>query len=308
VTTRGPGSDPLGRRPPAQALAWVVAVMGAGSRLVSVRPLPSSWLANHAITVADRHGRHHRLVLRRWARPGWDLDDPDYTAQREATILGLLVGAAVPTPGLVAADPDGAACDVPALLLTRLPGQPPGPAAADQPRFLAQLAGALVAIHAVNGRAREHVPAYRTYVRVSELVMPAWLPPTRTWQRAFAVAAGPAPEAPGCFIHRDYHHYNTLWARGRLTGVVDWTQASWGPASVDLGHMRWNLAWDYGVPAAEEFLASYQTLTAGAIQHHPYWDVVTVIDLVGDIDPADPLPSADLAALETYVAAALARL
>ena len=308
MTTGGPRSDPLRRRPPSQALAWVVAVMGADSRLVSVRPLPSSWLANHAITVADRHGRQHRLVLRRWARPGWDLDDPDYTAQREATILGLLADAAVPTPTLVAADPDGAACDVPALLLTRLPGRPPGPAAADHAEFLAQLAGALPAIHAVNGRARELVPAYRTYVRLSELTMPAWLPPTRTWRRAFELAAGPAPDTPACFIHRDYHHHNTLWARGRLAGVVDWTQASWGPASVDVGHMRWNLAWDYGVPAADEFLAIHQRLTAGAIQHHPYWDVVTVIDLVGDIDPADPLPSADLAALETYVAGALGRL
>lgn len=118
-------ADLLRRRPPAQALRWVSDMIGTGSRVVSVRALPSSWLANHAITVADRHGRHYRLVLRRWARPGWDTDDPDYTAQREATILGLLADAAIPAPRLVAADPDGAACDTPALLLTRLPGHPP---------------------------------------------------------------------------------------------------------------------------------------------------------------------------------------
>jgi hypothetical protein len=158
----------------------------------------------------------------------------------------------------------------------------------------------------VNSRARDPVPAYRTYVRLSELTMPAWLPPTPTWRRAFELAAGSASETRGCFIHRDYHHHNTLWARGRLTGVVDWTQACWGPASVDLGQMRWNLALDDGIEAAEEFLAIHQTLTAGAIQRHPYWDVVTVIDLVGDIDPADPLPSTDLVTLETFVAAALA--
>ena len=58
----------------------------------------------------------------------------------------------------------------------------------------------------------------------------------------------------------------------------------------------------------EEFLAIHRTLTAGAIEHHPYWDVVTVIDLVGIIDPDDPLPSSDLAALEAYVATALAHL
>jgi aminoglycoside phosphotransferase (APT) family kinase protein len=308
MKTPDPVSDPLQRRPPRNALAWVREAIGPASRIISVRPLPSSWLANHAITVADRHHRHHRLVLRRWARPGWDLDDPDYTAQREATILGLLADTAVPVPRMVAADPDGTSCDVPALLLTRLPGRRPGLTPADRHGFLAQLAGVLPLIHAVNGRARELVPAYRTYVRLDGLTRPAWVPATPTWQRAFELAGGPAPESHRCFIHRDYHHENTLWAGGRLTGVVDWTQASWGPASVDLGHMRWNLALDYGIQAAEEFLAIHQTLTAGAIPHHPYWDVVAAIDLVGDLDPTDPLPQDDLAALEAYVAAVLARL
>jgi hypothetical protein len=166
----------------------------------------------------------------------------------------------------------------------------------------------LAANHAVNGHAQELVPAYRTYVRLDGLTMPAWVPPTPTWERAFALAAGPAPETRRCFIHRDNHHGIPCGRRGRLTGVVDWNQASWGPGPVDLGHMRWNLALDYGIQAAEEFLAIHQTLTAGAIEHHPYWDLVTVIDLVGDIDPDDPLPSGDLAALEAYVAAALAHL
>ena len=68
------------------------------------------------------------------------------------------------------------------------------------------------------------------------------VPPTPTWQQAFALAAGPAPGIRHCFIHRDYHH------------------------------------------------------------------AVTVIDLIGDIDPDDPLPSGDLAALKTYVEAALTHL
>jgi aminoglycoside phosphotransferase (APT) family kinase protein len=308
MATPPPTADLLRRRPPPHALRWVTEVIGAGSRVVSVRPLPSSWLANHAITLADRHGARHRLVLRRWARPGWDTDDPDYTAHREAAILGLLADTAVPAPRLVAADPDGAACDTPALLLTRLPGHPPATTLNDRHAFLAQLAGVLPAIHAVNGRARTLVPAYRTYVQLHGLTRPAWLPPTTTWQRAFDLVTGPAPHTRQCFIHRDYHHNNTLWARGRLTGVVDWIQASWGPAAVDLGHMRWNLAVDYGIQAAQEFLTIHQTLTAGAVEHHPYWDILTVIDLVATIDPADPIPNGDLARFEAFVATALAHL
>jgi hypothetical protein len=59
--------------------------------VVSARRLrPGSWRVNHAVEVADNSGRTRRLVLRRWSRPGWAADDPDYTADREARVLGLL--------------------------------------------------------------------------------------------------------------------------------------------------------------------------------------------------------------------------
>jgi hypothetical protein len=37
--------------------------------------LPAA-IANHALTVVDRAGEAHRLVLRRWARPEWIVEDP----------------------------------------------------------------------------------------------------------------------------------------------------------------------------------------------------------------------------------------
>jgi hypothetical protein len=120
-------SQLLRRRPPAVALAWAAAAFGPGSQVVAVRPLASAWLANHAVDVADAAGVVHRVVLRRWARPGWDVEDPDFTAAREAAILELLEPTPVPAPALVAADPDAAACDVPALLLDRLPRRPARP-------------------------------------------------------------------------------------------------------------------------------------------------------------------------------------
>lgn len=43
-----------------------------------------------ALDVLDAGGQTHRQVLRRWARPGWDADDPDYTAEREVRVLELL--------------------------------------------------------------------------------------------------------------------------------------------------------------------------------------------------------------------------
>jgi Phosphotransferase enzyme family len=293
----------LRRGPPAAVLGWAAAPFGPGSRVVAVRPLPSAWLANHAVEVADATGRVHGVVLRRWARPGWDEEDPDFNAAREAAILELLGPTPVPAPALVAADPDAAVCDVPALLLTLLPGGPPD-LHTDPERLVRELAAALPPIHAVAGAGV--APAYHRFYEPERLDPPAWSARPGLWRRAFEVAAGPPPDDHAGFIHRDYHPANTLWTDGRLTGVVDWIGGSWGPPSVDLGHMRLNLAWDLGVEVADRFLAAHRALTG--LDHHPYWDVVAAVDCVPELDSPGPPPDPWLRRMEDLVAAALARL
>jgi aminoglycoside phosphotransferase (APT) family kinase protein len=288
----------LRRRPPAAALAWTAAAIGPGSRVVSVRPLSSSWLANHAVEVADAAGARHRVVLRRWARPGWDEEDPDFTAAREAKVLELLAPTPVPAPTVVAADPDAGVCDVPALLLTLLPGGPPD-LDGDPGPLVEGLAAALPPIHAVAVPTPRAVPDYRRFYDPRRLTPPPWTARPELWKRAFEVAAGPPPDHRPCFIHRDYHPANTLWARGRLVGVVDWTGGSWGPASVDLGHMRVNLAADLGLEAADRFLAAHQALTG--FDHHPWWDVASAVDVAPETPP-------EWQGVEDLVEAALARL
>jgi len=304
ATVEPPETDPvprlLRRRPPAAALAWAAAPFGPGSRVVAVAPLASAWLANHAVDVADAAGRVHRLVLRRWARPGWDEEDPDFDTTREAAILELLAPTPVPAPVLVAADPEAEICDVPALLETRLPGGPPG-LAGDPGRVLEGLAAALPPIHAVAVPAAPAgpVPAYHRFYEPEGLVPPAWSARPELWARAFEVAAEPPPPYRPCFIHRDYHPGNTLWEDGRLTGVVDWVGGSWGPPGVDLGHMRVNLTIDLGLEAADRFLAAHRALTG--LDHHPWWGVACAVDVVPEV-------GLEWRRLEDLVAAALARL
>jgi aminoglycoside phosphotransferase (APT) family kinase protein len=269
--------------PPA-SLRWAEAQGGA--RVVAALPMESRWLANHLIVLAD--GRE--LVLRRWARPGWDDDDPDLTAAREALVLGRLADSEVPAPELVAADVDASTCDVPALLITRMPGaafpgRPP----------LGPLADALEQIHAVDP---DGIPAYQRYYEPERLRVPSWADDRTVWEDAIALAHEPAPTLPERFIHRDFHPGNTLWEGVKLTGVVDWTTGSRGPAAVDLGHLRWNLVVDYGQRVADALLPHDE--------HHPYYDIVTVLDVLNDL-PADT-PHAELLRLEEHVARALAEL
>lgn len=293
---------------PDQAVRWVTEVMGCGSRVVSARHLRlGGWHVNHALEVIDARGRSHRLVLRRWARTGWELDDPDYTVEREARVLELLRPTDVPAPAMVAADLTGEECDVPAILLTRLAGHPPRPADVDIDGFCSELAATLAQIHDVDGEAEAHLVPYRLYYDRAQATTAIWMPATPVWVQVIAVVREPPAPATMTMIHRDYHPENTLWSRGRLTGVVDWTQASWGPPALDVGHMRWNLVLDHGQQVAERFLASYRATTGRALPDQSYWDLVSLLDLLLDGDEPGDLEPGDLRRFEDYAETVLSR-
>ncbi len=125
------------------------------------------------------------------------------------------------------------------------------------------------------------------------------MPATPIWVQVIAAVREPPAPANMTMIHRDYHPENTLWSRGRLTGVVDWTQASWGPPALDLGHMRWNLVLDYGQHVADRFLACYRATTGRALHNQSYWDLVSLLDLLDGGDPGDIEPD-ELRRFEDY--------
>jgi aminoglycoside phosphotransferase (APT) family kinase protein len=294
----------LGRRPPTQTLQGVVDAAGLGGRVVSVESLGGTWLACHAVDIQGRRGGLHRFVLRRWVRPGWEEDDPEFTAEQEARTLALLAESSVPAPALVAADPNGAVCDAPTILTTRLPGQPPRDPT-DMRSFVSQLAAAVPPIHSVNGRAQELVPAFRRYYDIVDVDVPSWARQPRLWERALSIAGSFGPDDGECFIHRDYHQGNTLWRHGELTGIVDWTAASWGAPAIDVGHMRWNLAMEYSVNTADAFLAAHAAVTNGPLESQPYWDVVTFVDVLPEMPS---LSSQDIERAEEYLATVVARI
>src|SRR5215468_8517538 len=132
----------LRSRPPREALAWAAARLGGA--VISARALRGGMSsAVHLVTVQRPDGNRDRAVLRRYVRP--DPDEPDPVA-REARALGLARAADVPTPALLAVDPDGTEAGAPALLMTRLRGRvdwwP-----SDLDRWLERLAGLLPRIH-----------------------------------------------------------------------------------------------------------------------------------------------------------------
>ncbi len=174
------------------------------------------------------------LVLRRWART--DLAPDIGVVENEAAALGLLGSAStstststrrLPVPRLVGADATGVHADVPAVLMTRLPGRdvlaPP-----DLDAFLDRLVETLRAIHEVP------VPSgtlnyFRPWSLDTVTAPPSWSRRPEVWERAIEIAQQPVPAHERVLVHRDFWPGNVLWQRGKLTGVVDWTHACRGP-------------------------------------------------------------------------------
>jgi aminoglycoside phosphotransferase (APT) family kinase protein len=256
---------------PEPAKAWLSMVL-PGSRLVG-----AVWLtggidhANHAVTL-DGAGE---FVLRRWVRPNWRELDPDYDVDREVAALTLLERAGANTPRVVATDPTGEWCGVPALLMTRLPGGPPPPDTVDA----VPLATAIHRVHAIDPTGAG-LPPFEPYHNLVRRYVPVDALDRSLWVQAMDyLAQTPAP-AGTHLIHRDYHPHNVLWTDGTPTAIIDWSNASIGHPDMDCGHMRANLAVSYGLDAAERFRQAYES-TSGRIFDR-FWDVRVIVDFVDE--------------------------
>jgi aminoglycoside phosphotransferase (APT) family kinase protein len=286
--------------PPAAARQWLRDELGPDARIVSVRPRSGGTSsAIHVVTVDDPSGERRHLVLRRYVRADWLELEPDL-AEHEARVLALLDSTAVLAPRLVAVDPGGTRCDVPAVLMTHRPGRVRW-SARDVPEYLEQLVDQLLPIHSVRVPPSAGIRDFLPYYVGWALEPPAGTSCPAAWERAIAVHAGPPPVHERDFIHRDYHPGNALWTGTGITGIVDWATASVGSPEADVGHCRINLARHLGHGAAEIFAARYRA-RSGRGECHPYWDIVAAVGLLDDADP-DWLP-----ALDDFVHRATARL
>lgn len=256
------------------ALAWVAAQIRSGARVTRVRRLRGASNAEvRALDVTTRDGAHHRLVLRRFVDAEWLAREADL-ATREAHVLRAIAGCGLPAPELVAVDPDGSESGgVPSVLTTRLRGRI-DLAPRDPDRWLRELARVLRSVHAAPVDLAALRP-YRRYHESDALAPPAWSRRPDAWARAIEIVEAGAPsDGPTVLVHRDYHPLNALWARGRLTGLVDWVEASRGAPGADVGHCRTNLGILGGLGAADAFAREYGG------EPDPYWDLASATDFV----------------------------
>lgn len=257
---------------PTDVLKWVEGSVGAGSQVVRCRLLVGGITSAVHMVDVECGGEVRKVVLKRWMQG--DANERRSWIDREAGILQLLEAAGVPAPRYVASADGSEVGDVPALIMSRLPGRP-WLAPTDPRSWLRQIATTLARLHDV--QPPEGLP-------VAELNRGAVQTPPdshqpQLWDRAADLLTRPAPAGAG-FIHGDYQHFNLLWQHERLTGVVDWTWTGVGHPDRDVGHCRLNLAVLFTPEWAEDFIAAYESEAGRPTD--PWWNAFELAGYGGD--------------------------
>jgi aminoglycoside phosphotransferase (APT) family kinase protein len=259
--------DPMRQKPSAATLAWAARKVGPRARVVTWRRLTGGIASSvHQLGVVDAEGSTHRLVLKRW--PVGDRTGALAEFNRETTALVALERTDVPAPRVVAASPE-AADGFPAVLMTRVRGHV-DLVPRDSGRWLGRMAETLARIHDL----RVEVPPTPLGRVGRQSAVPMWSTRPELWEAAGRILDGPAPTEL-CFIHGDYQHFNLLWAREHLTGVVDWAWAGLGHPARDVGHCRLNLAVLYSGDFASQFTAAYEAVAGRKVE--PWWDLHEIL-------------------------------
>jgi aminoglycoside phosphotransferase (APT) family kinase protein len=267
-------------------LAWVRRHLEVGEQIVTAAELHGGITAEmRRLTVGTRHGGGTRdLVLRSFVDPFY-VEHAEDSLHREADALTLLTGTGVHAPELIAVDPTAAHCEYPSLLMTHLAGQTILDDEGLETR-VPLLARQLVAIHAV--RPAQRPPDYVALTTADTVVVPKGSDAS-AWAAAIDVIRKPAPPYEGRFLHRDFHPGNVLFdvppsrprprprpASARITGVVDWAGACWGPTDLDVAHCSTNLALLHGPAWGLRFAEAYEQaggVLAATASERLYWRV-----------------------------------
>ncbi|WP_409346221.1 phosphotransferase family protein [Paenibacillus sp. MBLB4367] len=258
-----------------RALKWVVDAVHPEASVLSVRQLHggiSSLVHSVSLLVT---GEERAFVLRQFDNTEWVQNEPELAYREAESLRRAARVSGVQTPEIVAFDETGSRCGTPAVLMTRLEGrvvlEP-----TDTSSWLNGMAGALARIHAVEV---DDCPwTFAPYSDAASLDASSWSKIPGKWRTAAGIVAESRPSYKKRFIHRDYHPANILWNEGEVSGVVDWVNGCMGPAGVDVGHCRVNLASLFGVRTADEFLSAYVGHAGTSFTYDPYWDIITLID------------------------------
>ena len=228
------------------------------------------------LEVERADGSRWKVSLRRFVKEV-RISTPDHVAQ-EFKVLSLVETAGIPAPRPILLDEEGELFGAPAIVLSYLSGRPLF-AAKNIEAWTDSLARALQAVHAVTPD-RFDLSGLSVYLRDG-----MW---ERIQRRRDTLESDPLGaemhavleaaleridfSAP-TLVHHDYWPGNTIWYRGRLVGIVDWTNAEVGDPRADVAQCRIDLTFSHGIEVADVFRDDYERLAGRRLPDLWYFDL-----------------------------------
>ena len=279
----------LRRAPSREALAVLCAAIQPGSRVASVQRLRGGIASGmHAVRLVGPGDLHRWVVVRRYGK--WRVEHHPRVAEQEWATLTALARVGAPTPLPIWLDPSGRVFGCPTIVTSRVPGR--GLLA---PRDLQgwgrQLAEALVQVHTtpLDDDVLRLLPDQRQ--EIDRLLAPetppsaltgkpygpeVWAAMRHSWPQIVSSRRG--------LVHGDFWPGNTLWLRGRLSGLVDWEQARYGDPAQDVACCRLDLTLLFGPETADQFLHAYLAATEDPVHHLFFWELSIAASALEDVE------------------------
>jgi aminoglycoside phosphotransferase (APT) family kinase protein len=259
-----------------------------GGRLVRAGRLAGGLSARmHVLDIEQANGSRRKVTLR-LTIPEYN-ETPPEDAEREYEVLHVLESAGVPAPRPIFLDSEGEFFGTPAIVLSYLPGRPIFPTTNLGP-WLEGLAEGAAAIHAVTPERydlsllkvvdREHMLRHINHRREGRRPEPF----IERMQKVLLANLDGIELLPFTLIHADYWSGNTVWYRGRLSGVVDWSDARVGDPRADIAEVRLDLAIGYGYEVADRFAEACERMSGESTRDLWFWDLYRGMRAIQEYD------------------------
>jgi aminoglycoside phosphotransferase (APT) family kinase protein len=244
-------------------LEWAVAHTAPDANVLEVRGLRdggSPWL----LRLRGRDGERD-VVLR---------EEPSGAGPVEIEALQLAAANGIPAPALIASRDE-------AMLLEYVGGSGTIIPAERPPQRLLALGALAAAIHAVP--VPVHLPRRTRPIASVDFDELRRATPVPLLEEAAAAVAATTPGGTDGFVHGDLWQGNVLWNGAQIAAVIDWDCAGVGRHGVDLGSLRCDAAMCFGLAAAADISAGWESAAGRGADDVAYWDLVAALSTPPDI-------------------------
>jgi len=283
-----PTAAQLKRRPSPEAMQLLLDEIAPGGRVIAITRLRGGISCGmHGVNITERSGAKLRIVVRRY-NDYWAKNEPQI-AHREFRILKALEKAGIPAPRPIWGDTDDTTFGTPTIVQTWLPGRA-NIAPTNVDTYLNRLAEALAQLHQADFDSTDAV-----YLKMKSLEIAENIKSEKLIARCLQHPAGehilktldeslPTMSTP-TLIHNDFWPGNTVWSRGKLTGITDWENPVLGEPAFDVAYCRMDLTLIFGLAAANQFRSHYEDVTGARLNAPHFWDLLIATQELPD--PAD---------------------